>query len=91
MISLMALSAAFGKIPPALPAGATSSAIAAALPAYFNIGGLNFVLLLVLVGALASLGRRARRQTGASSKNATAHSRLSSALDENDDSVPARG
>jgi DNA segregation ATPase FtsK/SpoIIIE, S-DNA-T family len=90
MILLMALSAAIGKIPPALPAGATSSAIAAALPAYFNIGGLNFILLLVLVGALASLGRRARTQTAASSKNATAHSRLSSALNENDDSVPNR-
>jgi len=47
MILLMALSAAIGKIPPALPAGATSSVIAAALPAYFNIGGLNFILLLV--------------------------------------------
>jgi hypothetical protein len=90
MILLMALSAAIGNPPPALPAGATSSAIAAALPAYFNIGGLSFILLLVLVGALASLGRRARTQTGASSKNATARSRLSSALNENDDSVPNR-
>jgi len=85
---LMALSVAISKIP-ASPPGTTSSAIAAALPAYSNIGRLNFVLLLAIVGAVASLGRRARKKTAASS-NVAAHSRLSSALNQKDNSVPNR-
>ncbi len=92
LILLVALSTARGlcNIPVGSPSGAPGAMIAAALPAYLNLSGLNLIIVVAIVGALALLVRRASREIAASSTAQLALSRLSSGSKEHNDSLPCR-
>jgi S-DNA-T family DNA segregation ATPase FtsK/SpoIIIE len=88
LILLVALSTAGGlyNIPVVSSGGAAGAMIAPVLP--FN--GVNLIVVLAIVGALALLVRRASSKIAVSSIPQLALSRLSSGSKEHDDSAPSR-
>ena len=87
LILLVALSTRLGKIPVLSPSGVTGSIIATIFPAYFNLSGFNLIVLAVIVGVLALLGRRAPLEKVVALTPSLVQSRSSSGSDEHGNSV----